>query len=91
MSIITIIMVAVKGATKMIVFDPFWRTMKNRGYTTYTLRVKFGIGSDTVLRLQKNKPVSTYTLNRLCKLLDCTLPEIAEYIPDREEDAREKG
>ena len=66
----------------MIVYTPFWRTMKERNFTTYTLRVKYGIGNSTVQRIQKNMPVSTNTLDMLCKLLDCKLQDVAEYIPD---------
>ncbi|MBO4941785.1 MAG: helix-turn-helix transcriptional regulator, partial [Clostridia bacterium] len=30
----------------------------------------------------KNSGVSTNTLDNLCKILDCRLEDIAEYIPD---------
>ncbi|WP_303790539.1 helix-turn-helix transcriptional regulator [Anaerotruncus colihominis] len=50
--------------------------------TTYTLREIHSISHSTVQRLQKNLPVSTYTLDRLCKILDCRLDEVAEYMPD---------
>ncbi|MBQ4382416.1 MAG: helix-turn-helix domain-containing protein, partial [Oscillospiraceae bacterium] len=30
-------------------------------------------------RLRKNDNISTYTLNRLCEILDCQLSDIAEY------------
>ena len=66
----------------MIVFTPLWQTMKNKGFTTYTLRVKHGISGSTVQRLKKNQPMSTTTLNDICKLLDCSLSDIAEYIED---------
>ncbi len=64
----------------MIVYDPLWKTMKDKGFTTYTLREKHGISNSTVQRLKKNMPVSTYTLNTLCRLLDCTLGEVAAYV-----------
>ncbi|WP_347295058.1 helix-turn-helix domain-containing protein [Gordonibacter sp.] len=56
--------------------------MKERGFSTYTLRVKHGMGNSTVQRLRKDMPVSTYTLNTLCTLLNCELSDVAEYIPD---------
>ena len=56
----------------------------NKHFTTYTLREKHNVGHGTVQRLQKNMPVSTYTLDRLCKILDCRLDEVAEYLPDEE-------
>jgi len=72
----------VKWGIVMIVYAPLWRTMQARNYTTYTLRVKYEISNSTVQRLKKNMPVSTNTLDMLCKILNCTLPDIAEYIPD---------
>jgi len=66
----------------MIVYTPLWRTMKERNFTTYTLRVKHEVSNSTVQRLKKNMPVSTNTLDMLCKILDCTLYDIVEYVPD---------
>ena len=58
--------------------------MAKNKVTTYTLRVKHGMSHATVQRLQADMPVSTYTLNRLCKILNCRLEDVAEYIPDEE-------
>ena len=66
----------------MIVYTPLWDTMKNKGFTTYTLRIKHGMSSSTIQRLKKNMSVSTNTLNDLCKLLDCSLSDIAIYIEE---------
>lgn len=82
----------------MIHYNSLWETMSNKHFTTYTLREKHNIGHGTVQRLQKNMPVSTYTLDRLCKIADqpvsthtlnklceilnCRLDEVAEYVPD---------
>ena len=67
----------------MIHYNSLWETMSNKHFTTYTLREKHNIGHGTVQRLQKNMPVSTYTLDRLCKILDCRLDfeEIGERTP----------
>ena len=65
----------------MIRYDPLWRTMASKKVTTYTLRIKHSMSHATVQRLQKDMPVSTYTLNRLCEILDCGLDEVAEYVP----------
>lgn len=67
----------------MIVYDPLWDTLKKKGLSTYTLRVKFQISGSTVQRLRRNMSVSTNTLDDLCKLLDCPLSDIAKYVPDQ--------
>lgn len=67
----------------MIVYDPLWDTLKKKGLSTYTLRVKFQISGSTIQRLRKNMSVYTNTLDELCLLLDCSLSEIVEYVPDK--------
>ncbi len=72
-----------KGGCKAVIqYSPLWETMSIKKVTTYTLRVKYGMSHATVQRLQKNMPVSTHTLDKLCKILDCQLGNIAVYIPD---------
>lgn len=71
-----------EGISAMISYAPLWRTMEERGATTYTLQVKGQISSSTVRRLKANESVSTNTLDALCKILDCALCDIIEYLPD---------
>ena len=66
----------------MISYDPLWKTMEARGATTYTLQVKGQISSSTIRRLKAGQSVSTNTLDALCKLLVCDLPDIISYHPD---------
>lgn len=67
----------------MIVYTPLWETLKRKGMSTYTLRNKFEISGSTVQRLRRNMSVSTNTLDDLCRLLDCKLSEVAEYIEEK--------
>ena len=66
----------------MISYAPLWETMKKRNSTTYTLQVKGGISSSTIRRLKAGESVSTNTLEALCKILECELQDIVEYLPD---------
>ena len=63
----------------MIVFDRLWETMKERGISQYTLITKYGVSNGQLSRLRKNEGVSTFTLNRLCEILDCRIEDIVEY------------
>ena len=67
----------------MIVFDKLWVTMKEKGVSQYKLIKDYKFSSGQLDRLRKNENVNTYTLNQLCEMLDCTLDEIAEYIPNQ--------
>ena len=66
----------------MISYEPLWKTMEEKGATTYTLIYKGNISSASVRRLKEGESVSTNTLDALCKILGCTLQDIAEYVPD---------
>ena len=46
---------------------------------------EYGYSRGQLDRLRKNQNVSTYTLDQLCKILDCELSDIAEYKKDTEE------
>ena len=63
----------------MIVFDRLWQTMKRRGISQYKLLNEYHLSSGQLDRLRKNGNVNTYTLSQLCKILHCSLEEIAEY------------
>ncbi len=64
----------------MIVFDRLWQTMKEKNISQYKLLKEYGFSSGQLDRLRKNSNVNTYTLNQLCKILDCKIEDIAEYI-----------
>lgn len=66
----------------MIVFDKLWKTMKEKGISTYVLREKCGIDSKTVRRLKANDNIETKTIYKLCAALDCKIEDIAEFIKE---------
>lgn len=68
----------------MIVYNKLWQTMKEKNISQYTLIKDYKISNGQLHRLRRNQHVSTYTLNRLCSILDCRLSDIAEYIRDEE-------
>ncbi len=68
----------------MIKFERLWVTMEKKGVSTYWLREKCGIDRKTIRRLRVNENIETKTLNKLCAALDCSLYDIAEYVPDQD-------
>ncbi len=63
----------------MITFDKLWVTMKNKNISQYSLIKNYGISTGQLDRLRKNGNVNTFTLNKLCEILDCDLYDIAEF------------
>ena len=66
----------------MIVYTPFWETLRNSQESTYTLINRHHISSSTIDKLRKNKPITTTTLNDLCRILQCRAQDILEYVPN---------
>jgi len=66
----------------MIVYDRLWKTMKERQISQYKLIKEYGYSPGQLDRLRKNQSVSVYTLDTLCRILNCELSDIAEYRPD---------
>ena len=56
--------------------------MKAKNVSTYALREKYGISPNTLTRMKNNQYLSMRTIEDLCKILDCRLEDIAEYIRD---------
>ena len=63
----------------MITYEPFWNTLKHSEESTYTLIYNHNLSSSTIDRLRKNKPLSTNTINDLCRILDCDINDIISY------------
>ena len=66
----------------MISYEPLYKTMKEKGVTTYRLIHTYGVSRSLLDRLKHNKPISTVTLNDLCTFLDCRVEDILIYIKD---------
>lgn len=66
----------------MIDYSPFGDTLKTSDESTYTLINKYHISSSTLDKLRKNKPLNTTTINDLCRILNCQVQDICQYIPN---------
>ena len=69
----------------MISYRPFWLTLSCDNVSNYTIINKHHISSSTINRLRHNKPISTETIDKLCKVLDCDIYDIIEYNKNEQE------
>ena len=68
----------------MISYEPFYKTLKEKNISTYKLINTFGVSRSLIDRLKHNKPISTVTVNDLCRFLNCKVSDIMVYIEDGE-------
>ena len=68
----------------MITYERFWTTLYCKDLTTYVLINKHHISSSTINRLRHNKPISTETIDKLCKIFDCPVDDIIMYVKNEQ-------
>ena len=68
----------------MISYRRLWETMRRNGVTQYSLINKYHISPGQITRLKRDESVSTHTIEMFCKILNCRVEQVMEYIPDNE-------
>ena len=62
----------------LISYKPFFETLKKKGITQYKLETEYGVSKGTVDNLRHNRSISLYTVDELCKILECEPWDIFE-------------
>ncbi|MEE1492295.1 MAG: helix-turn-helix transcriptional regulator [Massilioclostridium sp.] len=65
----------------MISFEKLKLLLNDKGLKKFYLRQN-GISPAIVDKMLNNGDISTVTINKVCKLLDCQPGDIMEYVPD---------
>ena len=68
----------------MISYNRLWVTLKKKGISQYALIKRYHISPGQITRLKRNESVSTHTSEMFCRILDCRVEDVMEYI--KEED-----
>ena len=68
----------IEGGETVISYEPLWKTMEERGISQYRL-LKSGLDNKTLDSLKKGKNITVLTLEKLCRILDCTPNDIVEF------------
>ena len=63
----------------MFDYSPLWETMQNRGVSQYQL-LKAGIDNKTLDSLKKNKNITMVTLEKLCRIIDCSHNDVVRFL-----------
>lgn len=65
----------------MISYAPLFRTMQEKGISSYRLE-QMGFSRATYYSIKNGNSISTNTLNQLCKLLHCGVSDVIEFIEE---------
>lgn len=66
----------------MISYEPFYKTLQQKGITEYNLIFKQGFSANTIYRIKKGEAMSTKTLDALCYALDCDVTDIIKFVKE---------
>ena len=64
-------------------YNKLWKLMIDRKINKTTLRREAGITSNAMANLGKNQPVNVEVLAKICRVLDCTIDDIMDILPDK--------
>ena len=67
-------------------YNKLWKLMIDKNINKTALRREAGITSNAMAKMGKNQPVSVEVLAKICRVLDCSVDEIFEFLPDEPEE-----
>ena len=67
-----------EAVSPIVDYRPLWETMREKHISQYKL-IRSGIDNKTLDSLKKNKNITMLTLEKLCRILDCTPNDIVEF------------
>jgi len=69
-----------------ISYNKLWKLLIDKGWNKTTLR-NAGIHPTSIAKMGRNERVTLEVLENLCKLLNCDIGDIIEYVPDNSDSA----
>ena len=76
----------------MIVFKNILRQLSDAGWSSYRLLKEKQLPNSVITRLRHNDPITTNTVDTICRLLHCQPNDIMEYIEvDVSDVSKEEG
>lgn len=68
----------------MIDFSPLWKTLGQKGISTYRLINDYHLSKGTIDSLKHNRNVTLNTIDNLCQILQVPIQDIVTITPDQD-------
>ena len=65
------------------VYTNIIQKLKEAGYTTYRLQREKLIGQSTMTKIRNGEPISTKTIDTICRLAGCQPGDIIKYVNEK--------
>lgn len=79
-----------EGCRMAYSYNRLWKLMIDKKINKTTLRREAGITSNAMANLGKDLPVNVEVLAKICRVLNCTMDDIMEILPDEDTEYSEK-
>lgn len=70
----------------MIVYKDILSRLSAAGWTAQRLQAEHQISNGSVMQIRAGRPITTATLDTICRLCHCQPGDLLEYVPDPEEE-----
>ena len=77
-----------KGIIMAIRYNKLWKKLIDENMMKVDLRDQAGIKTNALAKLGKNEHVSTQVLEKVCKVLQCEIQDIMEFVQDEEREEK---
>ena len=68
-----------------ICYKKLWKLLIDKELQKKDLRIAAGLSTNVIAKLGKNENVSTEVLGKICKVLQCEITDIMEFVDDEPE------
>jgi len=75
---------AKRGVFMAVSYNKLWKILIDKDMKKIDLMKSAKIGTSTLSKLGKNQFVSMEVLVKICKVLDCNIGDIVDFIPDED-------
>ena len=65
-------------------YNKLWKMLIDKGMNRRDLHAAAGISFGVITKMGKNEPVTMTVLGKICKVLECNIGDIVDYVKDDE-------
>ena len=70
-------------------YNKLWKLLIDKNMTKTQLRKRAGLTTNVIAKMGKNQSVQVESLYKICEVLDCSIDDISEVIPEQENTSEE--
>lgn len=67
-----------------VTYNKLWHLLLDRGMKKKDLQESAGLTNHTMLKLRKNQDITTETIGKIYKALDCNVEDFMKFLDDKQ-------